>query len=78
MVIEDSNGVEIMVRQIAGFVARRIVNYPSEGDKVLQGGQFGFIKFGSRVDLLLPSGTKINVDLKQMVKGRQTVIAELS
>ena len=66
----------MLVRQIAGAMARRIITYPREGAEAKQGTQFGFIKFGSRVDLFLPLGTKINVELNQKVKGKQTVIAE--
>ncbi|MEA3446708.1 MAG: phosphatidylserine decarboxylase family protein [Bacteroidota bacterium] len=76
-VIETENKKEILVRQIAGFVARRILTYPKQGENVLQGQQLGFIKFGSRVDIFLPLGTKINVKLNEKVKGTQTVIAEL-
>jgi phosphatidylserine decarboxylase len=67
---------EILVKQIAGAVARRIVNYLSPGMEVKQGEEMGFIKFGSRVDLLLPPGTKINVQMGQMVKGGVTVLGE--
>ena len=76
VVIENDN-VEILVRQIAGALARRIVNYLDEGDDVQQGKELGFIKFGSRVDLFLPLGTKIDVSLNQKVKGGKTVIATL-
>ena len=76
-VIESDSKKEILVRQIAGFVARRIVTYPKQGDTVKQGEQLGFIKFGSRVDLFLPLGTKIDVKLNQEVKGGQTIIANL-
>lgn len=68
---------EILVKQIAGALAKRIVNYLQVGQKVSQTQEFGFIKFGSRVDVLLPIGTKINVDLNQAVKGGVTVIATL-
>lgn len=68
---------EILVKQIAGALAKRIVNYLQPGASVKQGEEFGFIKFGSRVDLLLPVGTEINVDLNQTVKGGITVIATL-
>lgn len=68
---------EILVKQIAGALAKRIVNYLQVGQKVSQAQEFGFIKFGSRVDLLLPVGTRINVDLNQAVKGGVTVIATL-
>ncbi|MGN6494455.1 MAG: phosphatidylserine decarboxylase family protein [Agriterribacter sp.] len=66
---------EILVKQIAGAVARRIVNYLKPGQKVEQGGELGFIKFGSRVDVLLPIGTKVHVELNQVVKGGITVLA---
>ena len=66
-----------MMRQIAGKLARRIVNYLEEGHEVEQGEQFGFIKFGSRVDLFLPLNTKLDVHLGQKVKGGVTIIGEL-
>ncbi|MBC7936002.1 MAG: phosphatidylserine decarboxylase family protein [Rhizobacter sp.] len=69
---------EVLVKQIAGAVAKRICNYLEVGQKVEQGSEFGFIKFGSRVDLLLPVGTKINVQMNEVVKGGVTVIATLS
>jgi phosphatidylserine decarboxylase len=75
--IENSVGVTVLFRQIAGALARRIVWYVKEGDAVEQGAQFGFIKFGSRVDIFLPLGTKINVELNEVVKGGRTVLAEL-
>lgn len=68
---------EVLVKQIAGALAKRICNYLEVGQKVKQGEEFGFIKFGSRVDLLLPVGTKVNVELNQVVKGGVTVIATL-
>lgn len=77
VVTENSLGVQVLFRQIAGALARRIVWYVQEGDEVEQGSQFGFIKFGSRVDLFLPLGSKILVDLNQVVKGGRTVLAEL-
>ena len=77
VVTENSNGVSVLFRQIAGALARRIVWYVKEGDAVEQGEEFGFIKFGSRVDLFLPLGTKINVEIGQVVKGGKTVLAEL-
>ncbi len=77
IVIEDENKVEIMMRQIAGAIARRIVSYAKVGEKVNQCEQEGFIKFGSRVDLYLPLGTEINVKLDQKVTGTETVIARL-
>lgn len=77
VVTENSEGTMVLFRQIAGALARRIVWYVKEGDIVEQGQQFGFIKFGSRVDLFLPLGTKINVELNQVVKGGRTVLATL-
>jgi phosphatidylserine decarboxylase len=76
-VVYDNGGVEILMRQIAGALAKRIKYYVSEGDSVQQGKDMGFIKFGSRVDLYLPLGTKIEVDLNQKVKGNKTIIARL-
>lgn len=75
--IKNKAGVTVLFRQIAGALARRIVWYVKEGDQVQQGDQFGFIKFGSRVDIFLPLGTKINVNLGDKVKGGRTVLAEL-
>jgi phosphatidylserine decarboxylase len=77
IVTENSAGTPVLFRQIAGALARRIVWYVKEGDKVEQGDQFGFIKFGSRVDLFLPLGSKINVEIGEVVKGGRTIIAEL-
>lgn len=76
VVIKKGN-TEVLVKQIAGALAKRIVNYLSVGQKVNQTEEFGFIKFGSRVDLLLPIGTKVNVQLNEVVKGGVTVIATL-
>jgi phosphatidylserine decarboxylase len=67
----------ILVKQIAGAVAKRIVNYLKVGEKVSQSQELGFIKFGSRVDLLLPLGTKLNVSLNEVVQGGVTIIATL-
>jgi len=75
IVLENKNGTSILLRQIAGALARRIVYYCKENDVAQQGEQLGFIKFGSRVDLFLPLGTKINVALNQKVTGAETVIA---
>ncbi len=69
---------EIMYRQIAGALAKRIVNYAEEGMQVVQGKDAGFIKFGSRVDLYLPVGTEVSVSLGQKAKGGTTVIARLN
>jgi phosphatidylserine decarboxylase len=76
-VVIKSDSVEILVKQIAGAVAKRIVNYLSVGQKVHQGNEMGFIKFGSRVDVLLPVGTELNVTLNQNVKGGVTVLATI-
>ncbi|MDD2987025.1 phosphatidylserine decarboxylase family protein [Flavobacterium sp.] len=76
VVIENKNFGEILYRQIAGALARRIINYAEEGMQVVQGTDAGFIKFGSRVDLYLPLGTSIKVQLNQTVKGGETVVAE--
>lgn len=76
VVIKNHAG-EILVKQIAGAVAKRIVNYLSVGQKVEQSAEMGFIKFGSRVDVLLPVGTKVNVALNQHVQGGVTILASL-
>jgi phosphatidylserine decarboxylase len=76
VVIENNTYGEILYRQIAGALAKRIVNYAQEGTTVEQGTDAGFIKFGSRVDLFLPLDSKINVKLNQKVKGGVDVIAE--
>ena len=75
VVIENKTFGAILYRQIAGALARRIVNYAEEGMQVIQGEDAGFIKFGSRVDLFLPLGTPINVALNQKAIGGMTVIA---
>lgn len=75
VVIENKNFGEILYRQIAGALARRIVNYAEQGMQVVQGTDAGFIKFGSRVDLFLPLGTPINVVLNQKAIGGKTIIA---
>ena len=75
VVIENSVFGEILYRQIAGALAKRIVNYATPGMQVVQGEDAGFIKFGSRVDLFLPIGTKINVRLNDVVKGNKSIIA---
>jgi phosphatidylserine decarboxylase len=76
-VIELADGTEILVRQIAGAVAKRIITYSQVNTKVNQQNELGFIRFGSRVDLFLPAGTKVNVELCQYVTGSKTIIAEL-
>lgn len=75
--VQNSEGVSVLFRQIAGALARRIVWYVKEGDIVEQGQQFGFIKFGSRVDVFLPLGSKILVNIGDVVKGGRTILAEL-
>ena len=77
VVVENDKGVAVLFRQVAGALARRIVCYAKENDVVEQGSQFGFIKFGSRVDVFLPLGTEIKVNLNDTVKGGKTVLAEL-
>jgi len=77
LVYEIHKGVEILTRQIAGAAARRIKWYVKEGQSVIQGREFGFIKFGSRVDLFLPLDAKIKVTNGQKTKGGKTVIAEI-
>ena len=75
IVLKNDSFGEVLYRQIAGALARRIVNYAKVGDSAEQGKDAGFIKFGSRVDLILPIDTKVNVKLNQVVKGGITVIA---
>ncbi|MDO4782152.1 MAG: phosphatidylserine decarboxylase family protein [Capnocytophaga felis] len=76
VVIDNQVFGKVLYRQIAGALAKRIVNYAKEGNVAIQGADAGFIKFGSRVDLYLPLGTKINIELGQTVKGGVDVIAE--
>lgn len=75
VVVENATFGAVLYRQIAGALARRIVNYAQEGMQVVQGTDAGFIKFGSRVDLFLPLGTPINVVLNQKAIGGKTIIA---
>lgn len=77
IVIETPEGVEVMARQIAGAVARRIVTYAEEGEECFIDEHMGFIKFGSRVDVYLPLGSKVCVEMGQRTTGDQTVIAKL-
>jgi len=77
VVLRNSHG-EILVKQIAGALAKRIINYLAVGQKVEQSAEMGFIKFGSRVDVLLPVGTKVDVQLNQVVQGGVTVLATWS
>ncbi|GEO10505.1 phosphatidylserine decarboxylase family protein [Segetibacter aerophilus] len=76
-VVIKNDKAEVLVKQIAGALAKRIINYLSVGQEVHQGNELGFIKFGSRVDVILPVGTKVNVQLNQLVKGGVTVLATL-
>jgi phosphatidylserine decarboxylase len=76
IVLENATFGEVLYRQIAGALAKRIVNYATAGAEIVQGADAGFIKFGSRVDLFLPIGTKLNVSLGDKVKGGTQIIAE--
>ena len=76
-VFKMKNGTEVLSRQIAGTVARRICTYVNPGDKIEQGNEYGFIRFGSRVDLFLPLGTKVNAKMDEKTVGGITVIATL-
>ncbi|MEH0158545.1 phosphatidylserine decarboxylase family protein [Limibacter armeniacum] len=78
VVIENEAGVEVLFRQIAGALAKRIRWYIKEGDQVEQGKEFGFIKFGSRVDIFLPLNADVKVKIGDKTKGGKTVLAELS
>ncbi len=75
VVLEDKNKRQILVRQIAGILARRIISYAKEGIEAKQNSELGFIRFGSRVDVFLPLDAKINVKVGQKTKGTQTVVA---
>ncbi len=77
-VVEHETGKEVLFRQVAGAVARRICYYPTEGQYVEVGQEFGFIKFGSRIDLFLPLGTKIDVSIGDVVKAKLTRIGEIN
>lgn len=77
-VVFNTGKTQILLRQIAGALARRIVNYAKVGETYNQGDDYGFIKFGSRVDIFLPLGTKVLVNLEEMVQGNKTLIAQLS
>lgn len=78
MVVRHSSGKEVLFRQIAGAVARRICYYIRPEQNVTTGEEFGFIKFGSRIDVFVPVGTKINVNLGDVVKGKLTKLGELN
>src|SRR5690606_21433114 len=77
VVVKNRANVEVLFRQVAGALARRIVWYVKESDVVTQGAEFGFIKFGSRVDLFLPLGTEVSVNIGDKVVGGKTVIAKI-
>ena len=77
VVIRTPHGVDIMARQIAGAMARRIVTYSEEGQECFIDDHMGFIKFGSRVDVYLPLGTEVCVELGQRTTGDETIIAKL-
>ena len=77
MVVTHENGAKLMVRQVAGALARRIKWYVKPGNQLAQGGEFGFIKFGSRVDVYLPLDAEILVGLEEKTKGGRTPIAKL-
>ena len=78
VVVQHKNGKEILFRQIAGAVARRIVCYSKEKENVTAASEFGFIKFGSRVDVFLPIGTKLNIKIDDVVQGKTSIIGELN
>ena len=77
-VIQTASHHQVLVRQIAGAMARRIKCYPKVGEPVVRGEELGFIKFGSRVDLLLPVNTKLEISLNQKVTGKKTIIGRLA
>ena len=74
-VVVKNDRISILFRQIAGAVARRIVTYSKIGDQAISSNEYGFIKFGSRVDIFLPIGTKINIKINELVKSGQSIIA---
>jgi phosphatidylserine decarboxylase len=78
IVVENSAGVQVLIRQIAGAMARRIVCYAREGNAVRQGDEIGFIKFGSRVDLFIPVDAEVRVQLGDKVTGKKTIIADMN
>ncbi|MCF8221686.1 MAG: phosphatidylserine decarboxylase family protein [Bacteroidales bacterium] len=77
VVIERADGLCVMVKQIAGAVARRIVTYSEEGEEITQGRELGFIKFGSRVDIFLPAGTVCRVKMNQQVYANKNIVAKI-
>ncbi|MFT4752875.1 MAG: phosphatidylserine decarboxylase [Salibacteraceae bacterium] len=76
-VVENANGKSVLFRQIAGALARRIVHYKEEGNKLAACEEFGFIKFGSRVDVFIPIDSKVMVEIDQKVQGRTSVLAKM-
>jgi len=78
VVTKHKNGQEVLFRQVAGAVARRIVCYAKEEQEVKAGSEFGFIKFGSRIDVYLPIGTKLNIKIDDVVQGKTTIIGNLT
>lgn len=77
IVVKSDNGTEVLVRQIAGMMARRIISYAKKGDKANRGEEFGIIRFGSRVDFFVPLDAEIAVSLGDKVSGKKTVLAKL-
>lgn len=77
VVTEHKSGQEVLFRQVAGAVARRIVCYAKKDQQVNAGSEFGFIKFGSRIDVFLPLGTELNINIDDVVQGKTTVIGKL-
>jgi phosphatidylserine decarboxylase len=77
IVIETKGGTEVLVRQIAGAVARRIVTYAKVNQEVMQGDELGFIKFGSRVDIFLPLGTEVEIPILQQVRANKNILAKI-
>jgi phosphatidylserine decarboxylase len=77
VVVKNSSGIEILFRQIAGAMARRICCYAKAGDVAVKGNEFGFIKFGSRVDVFLPADAKVLCSIGDICKNKETILAEL-
>ena len=77
VVVKSESGTEILVRQVAGAVARRIVTYSMKGAQVKQGEELGFIKFGSRVDIFLPTDTVVDVQMFEQVRASRTILARV-
>jgi len=76
VVVTNKEGKSVLMRQIAGMMARRIISYAKKGDKAVQGGEFGIIRFGSRVDFFMPSDVKVQVKIGDKVKAKHTVLAQ--